>query len=74
MRKLPGGGAKANVECYSCGVKEHLAKDCRYRGRAAPVESKGGSRSKETTTNNGTPCQVATVSTQDEDTVPKMTE
>ena len=67
-RRPPGGGIiKPSNDCFNCGLRGHLARDCRYRGRAAPVESRGSTRSRETTANNGTSRQVANVSTQDGD-------
>ena len=45
-RGFPNGkrlyGYGSGPECYICRMKGHLARDCRYRGRGAPMETRGG--------------------------------
>ena len=61
-KKLYGYGS--GPECYICRMKGHLARDCRYRGRGAPVETRGG-RGRENGRSSAN--QIATVSTQEDE-------
>lgn len=33
---------RRNVICYTCGMAGHISKDCQFKGRFAPVESRRG--------------------------------
>ena len=65
-RAFPNGkrlyGHGSGPECYICQMKGHLARDCRYRGCGAPVETQGGRDRKN---GRSSANQIATVSTQE---------
>jgi hypothetical protein len=55
-KHLPSHNAPSKTECYACGLKGHIARNCRYKGRSAPAEARG---------RNPAPRQVATISTDE---------